>query len=49
MGPADEYAHMIDQCFTAKIEKYEYKVGLYELNSVDTWRLQAPGFQPLSQ
>ena len=26
-GPADEYAHMVDQCYTAKIEKYEYKVG----------------------
>lgn len=25
-GPADEYTHMIGECYTAKIEKYEYKV-----------------------
>ena len=26
MGHEDEYAHMIDQCYSAYVEKYEYKV-----------------------
>ena len=26
MGPEDEYVHMIDQCYSAYVEKYEYKV-----------------------
>ena len=26
LGPQDEYAHMIGECYTAKVDKYDYKV-----------------------